>query len=164
MLVRFDAQVIIPLAEIKLIETSKPLILVGSDLMVPPAVQKGWPFRDMGYDKNDMGTICFHKQTRTRPVQLLAWPTLRPEMSAPRPYVAPPQAAAPAKPSTKLPKPPTLTCASVRCAVTLHALASGCTCCHATWHVPHSTALQSTTSARQCSLVGTTVTETLFSL
>ena len=43
----------------------------------------------------------------------------------------------------------------VRCAVTLHALAIGCTCCHATWHVPHSTALQSTTSAKQCSLVGT---------
>ena len=41
----------------------------------------------------------------------------------------------------------------VRCAVTLHAQAIGCTCCHATWHVPHSTALQSTTSARQCSLV-----------
>ena len=50
----------------------------------------------------------------------------------------------------------------VRCAVTLHALASGCTCCHATWYGPHSTALQSTTSARQCSLVGITVTETLF--
>ena len=46
----------------------------------------------------------------------------------------------------------------VRCAVTLHALESpyiGCTCCHATWHVPHSTALLSTTNARQCSLVGT---------
>ena len=30
-----------------------------------------------------------------------------------------------------------------------------CTCCHATWLVPHSTSLQSTTSAGQCSLVGT---------
>ena len=112
MLVQFDAQVVIPLAEIKLIETSEPLILVGSDLMVPPAVQKGWPFRDMGYDKNDIGTICFRKQMRTRPVQLLAWPTVHPEMSVPHPYVAPPQAAAPAKPSTKPPKPPTLTRAS----------------------------------------------------
>ena len=109
---RFDAQVVIPLAEIKLIETSEPLILVGSDLMAPPAVQKGWRFWDIGYDDNDIGTIRFRKQKHTRPVQLLAWPTVRPEMSAPRPYVAPPQAAAPAKPSTKPPKPPTLTRAS----------------------------------------------------
>ena len=57
MLVRFDAQVVITLAEIKLIETSKPLILVGSDLMAPPAVQKEWRFRDIGYDNNDIGTI-----------------------------------------------------------------------------------------------------------
>ena len=112
MLVRFDAQVVIPLAEIKLIETSKPLILVGSDLIAPPAIQKGWHFRDIGYDNNDIGTICFRKQKCTRPIQLLAWPTVRPEMSAPRPYVAPPQAATPAKLSMKPPKPPTLTRAS----------------------------------------------------
>ena len=103
MLVRFDAQVVIPLAEIKLIETSEPLILVGSDLMAPPAIQKGWRFQDIGYDNNDIGTIPFHKQKRTHPVQLLDWPTVCPEMSAPRSYIAPPQAAAPAKPSTKPP-------------------------------------------------------------
>ena len=77
---RFDAQVVIPLAEIKLIETSKPLILVGSDLMAPPAIWKGWRFRDIGYDDNDIGTICFRKQKCTHPVQLLAWPTVRPEI------------------------------------------------------------------------------------
>ena len=60
-LVWFDAQVVIPLAEIKLIKTSEPLILVGSDLMAPPAVQKGWLFWDIGYDNNDIGTICFRK-------------------------------------------------------------------------------------------------------
>ena len=72
MLVQFDAQVVIPLAKIKLIETSEPLILVGSDLMAPPAIQKGWRFRDIGYDDNDIGTICFCKQKCTYPVQLLA--------------------------------------------------------------------------------------------
>ena len=52
--------------------------------------------------------------------------------------------------------------AYVRCAVTLHALAIGCMCCHGICNVPHSTALLSTTSARQCSFVGNLVTETLF--
>ena len=60
-LVRFDAQVVIPLAEVKLIQTTEPLILVGSDLMAPPAVKKGWKFKDIGYDKHDIGTICFRK-------------------------------------------------------------------------------------------------------
>ena len=40
-LVRFDAQVVIPLAKVKLIQTTEPLILLGSDLMAPPAVKKG---------------------------------------------------------------------------------------------------------------------------
>ena len=50
MLVRFDHNVVIPLAEVKLIETSEPLILIGSDVMAPPSTDKGWRFRDIGYD------------------------------------------------------------------------------------------------------------------
>ena len=91
-LVRFDAQVVIPLAEVKLIETSEPLIIVGSDLMAPPAVRKGWKFKDIGYDEHDVGTIRFRKcgTRRTRAIPLMAWPTMRPEMSAPRPYTVAP--------------------------------------------------------------------------
>ena len=91
-LVRFDAQVVIPLAEVKLIETSEPLIIVGSDLMALPAVQKGWKFKDIGYDEHDVGTIRFRKcgTHRTRAIPLMAWPTMRPEMSAPRPYTVAP--------------------------------------------------------------------------
>ena len=49
-LVRFDQYVVVPLAEIKLIETAEPLIIMGSDFMAPPAVQKGWRLRDIGYN------------------------------------------------------------------------------------------------------------------
>ena len=100
-LVRFDAQVVITLVEVKLIQTTEPLILVGSDLMAPPAVKKGWKFKDIGYDEHDIGTIRFCKcgSRRTRAIPLMAWPTTRPEMSAPRPYTA-----APTKAPT-LPKP-----------------------------------------------------------
>ena len=74
---RFDAQVVIPLAEVKLIQTTEPLILVGSDLMAPPAVKKGWKFKDIGYDEHNIGTICFRKcgSHRTKAVPLMAWPT-----------------------------------------------------------------------------------------
>ena len=47
-LVRFDQYVVVPLAKNKLIETSEPLIIVGSDFLAPPAVQKGWRFCDIG--------------------------------------------------------------------------------------------------------------------
>ena len=87
MLVRFDAQVVVPLAEVKLIETSEPLVIIGSDLMAPPTVQKGWRFKYIGYNDPDVGTIRFRRANRTRTVQLLAWPTVRPEMSVPRTYV-----------------------------------------------------------------------------
>ena len=68
MLVRFDAQVVVPLAEVKLIETSEPLVIIGSDLMAPPAVQKGWCFKDIGYNDHDVGTIRFRRANRTRTV------------------------------------------------------------------------------------------------
>lgn len=111
-LVRFDAQVVIPLAEVKLIETSEPLIIVGSDLMAPPPNSKGWKFRDIGYDDADAGTIRFRKARRTRVVPLLAWPTVRPEMTVARPYTATPvsvSAPRPAPQPAAKPKPaPTL--------------------------------------------------------
>ena len=106
-LVRFDAQVVIPLAEVKLIQTNEPLILVGSDLMAPPAVKKGWKFKDIGYDEHDIGTIRFHKcsSCRTRAIPLMAWPTIHPEMSAPCPYTAAPTKA-PTHPKPTAPRAP----------------------------------------------------------
>ena len=89
-LVRFDAQVVIPLVEVKLVKTNEPLILVGSDLIALPAVMKDWKFKDIGYDKHDIGTIRFHKcgSCHTRAVPLMSWPTMHPKMSAPCPYSA----------------------------------------------------------------------------
>ena len=83
---------VIPLAKVKLIEANEALILVCSDLMAPPAVKKGWKFKDIGYDEHDVGTILFHKcgSCHTRAVPLMAWPTMRPKISAPRPYTAVP--------------------------------------------------------------------------
>ena len=40
-LVQFNQYVVVPLAKIKLIETSELLTIVGSDFMAPPVVQKG---------------------------------------------------------------------------------------------------------------------------
>ena len=50
MLVQFDQDVVVPFAEIKLIETAEPLIIMESDFMAPPAIQKWWRFRDIGYN------------------------------------------------------------------------------------------------------------------
>ena len=108
-LVRFDAAVVIPLAEIKLIETSEPLIIVGSDFMAPPSSTRGWRFKDIGYDDHDVGTVRFRKGRRCRPIQLLAWPTVRPEMSPPRPYVAPPALKPKAKPTAATKPTPAVT-------------------------------------------------------
>ena len=38
----FNQYMVVPLVEIKLIEMAEPLVIVGSDLMAPPAVQKWW--------------------------------------------------------------------------------------------------------------------------
>ena len=106
---RFDAAVVIPLAEIKLIETSEPLIIVGSDFMAPPPSTRGWRFKDIGYDDHDVGTVRFCKGRRCRPIPLLAWPTVRPEMSPPRPYVAPPSLKSKSKPTVAPKSTPTVT-------------------------------------------------------
>ena len=49
-LVPFDQYVVVPLAETKLIEMAEPLIIMGSDFMAPPVVQKGWQFHGIEYN------------------------------------------------------------------------------------------------------------------
>ena len=49
-LVHFDQYVVVPLANIKSRKMTEPLIIMGSDFMAPPAVQKEWQFRDIVYN------------------------------------------------------------------------------------------------------------------
>ena len=84
----FDSQVVIPLAEVKLIKTSEPFIITGSDLTAPPKqATRGWKFKDVGYDNRDCGTIRFRKQCCTHVMHLLAWPSLDPIPPNPPVYV-----------------------------------------------------------------------------
>ena len=75
--------------------------------MALPVVKKGWKLKDIGYDEHDIGTIHFLKcgSRRTRAIPLMAWPTTRPEMSAPRPYTAAPTKA-PTHPKPTAPRDP----------------------------------------------------------
>ena len=55
---QFSPRVILTLPEVKLVRGDEPLLLLGTDLLVPR--QEGWGFMHIGYDPYDMrGIIAF---------------------------------------------------------------------------------------------------------
>ena len=80
MQLRFSGDVVVTLGELKVLNASDPIVLVGADAMTAPLPAKkpgaGWQFLHIGYGRRDCGGIMQFQSTRglVRTVPLLSWP------------------------------------------------------------------------------------------
>ena len=97
---RFSADVVVYLRELKVIAHTEPLVLIGADVL--SAGHVGWSFRYIGVGLDGQGLISFVKGRKTRTLPLVRAPHLAnlglPAPTAPVSVATPAPAAAPARP------------------------------------------------------------------
>ena len=97
---RFSADVVVYLCELKVIAHTEPLVLIGADVL--SAGHVGWSFRYIGVGLDGQGLISFVKGRKTRTLPLVRAPHLAnlglPAPTAPVSVATPAPAAAPARP------------------------------------------------------------------
>ena len=69
---QFSKDVVLTLPEIKVIQHSETLIILGTDLQT--AEEGPWHFRGVGFDHRWSRVLYFIKGHKTKPVDLVGWP------------------------------------------------------------------------------------------
>ena len=73
-LLRFSAEMVVYFRELKVIQHTEPLVLIGADVL--NAGHAGWSFRYIGVGLDGQGLISFAKGRKTRTLPLLRAPHL----------------------------------------------------------------------------------------